>query len=106
MAAVLGLRQQLIPLAFAGSGAKVYVGGQTADEADYFHAASSPTPYVLAFVLGLSFLLLMLAFRSLTIAAVSILLNLLSAGAAYGLLTLVFIHGVGAGNLRVPGVPS
>ena len=97
VAAVLNLRQQLIPSAFAGSGAQVYVGGQTADEADYFHAVTSPTPYVLAFVLGLSFLLLLLAFRSLTIAAVSILLNLLSAGAAYGLLTLVFIHGAGAG---------
>ena len=40
----------------------------------------------------------LLAFRSLTIAAVSILLNLLSVGAAYGLLTLVFIHGAGAGG--------
>ena len=58
MAAVLNLRQQLIPSAFAGSGGQVYVGGQTADEADYFHAVTSPTPYVLAFVLGLSFLLL------------------------------------------------
>ena len=58
VAAVLNLRQRLIPSAFAGSGAQVYVGGQTADEADYFHAVTSPTPYVLAFVLGLSFLLL------------------------------------------------
>ena len=58
VAAVLNLRQQLIPSAFAGSGGQVYVGGQTADEADYFHAVTSPTPYVLAFVLGLSFLLL------------------------------------------------
>ncbi len=58
---------------------------------------SAPTPYVLLFVLGLSFILLLLAFRSLVVAIVSILLNLLSVGAAYGLLTLVFIHGVGAG---------
>ena len=106
MAAVLSLRQQLIPSAFAGSGAQVYVGGKTADEADYFHAVTSPTPYVLAFVLGLSFLLLLLAFRSLTIAAVSILLNLLSAGAAYGLLTLVFIHGAGAGIFGFQKVPA
>ncbi len=105
VAAVLSLRQQLIPPAFAGSGARVYVGGQTADEADYFHAVTSPTPYVLAFVLGLSFLLLLLAFRSLTIAAVSILLNLLSAGAACGLLTLVFIHGAGAGIFGFQKVP-
>ena len=57
---------------------------------------SGPTPYVLLFVLGLSFILLLLAFRSLVVALVSILLNLLSIGAAYGLLTLVFINGVGA----------
>ena len=95
VAAVVNLRRQLTPSAFDESGTKVYVGGKTADTADYFHAVSSPTPYVLLFVLGLSFLLLLLAFRSIVIAAVSILLNLLSVGAAYGLLTLVFLHGIG-----------
>ena len=96
VAAVDDLRQHLIPAAFADSAAKVYVGGKTAETADYFHAVGGPTPYVLVFVLGLSFLLLMLAFRSLVIAALSIVLNLLSVGAAYGLLTLVFLHGIGA----------
>ena len=96
VAAVRDLRSEMVPSAFAGSSAKVYVGGMTAATADYFSAVSTPTPYVLAFVLGLSFLLLLLVFRSLVIAVVSILLNLLSVGAAYGLLTLVFIHGVGA----------
>jgi RND superfamily putative drug exporter len=96
VAAVADLRQHLIPAAFTGSAVKVYVGGKTAETADYFHAVSAPTPYVLAFVLGLSFLLLMVAFRSLVVAALSVLLNLLSAGAAYGLLTLVFLHGIGA----------
>ena len=96
VAAVRQLRGDLIPSAFAGSGARVYVGGQTAETADYFAAVSGPTPYVLLFVLGLSFVLLLLAFRSLVVALVSILLNLLSIGAAYGLLTLVFINGVGA----------
>ena len=96
VAAVADLRQHLIPAAFTGSAVKVYVGGKTAETADYFHAVGAPTPYVLAFVLGLSFLLLMLAFRSLVVAALSVLLNLLSAGAAYGLLTLVFLHGIGA----------
>ena len=91
------LRSDVIPSIFAGSHARVYVGGQTAETADYFSAVSAPTPYVLLFVLGLSFILLLVAFRSLVIALVSILLNLLSVGAAYGLLTLVFIHGVGAG---------
>jgi uncharacterized membrane protein YdfJ with MMPL/SSD domain len=97
VAAVRQLRSDLIPSIFAGSRARVYVGGNTAETADYFSAVSAPTPYVLLFVLGLSFILLLLAFRSLVIALVSIVLNLLSVGAAYGLLTLVFIHGVGAG---------
>ena len=97
VAAVRELRSEIIPSVFAGSHARVYVGGQTAETADYFSAVSAPTPYVLLFVLGLSFILLMVAFRSIVIALVSILLNLLSVGAAYGLLTLVFINGVGAG---------
>jgi uncharacterized membrane protein YdfJ with MMPL/SSD domain len=97
VAAIRQLRKDSIPSTFAGSHARVYVGGQTAETADYFSAVSGPTPYVLFFVLGLSFILLLLAFRSLVVALVSILLNLLSVGAAYGLLTLVFIHGVGAG---------
>jgi RND superfamily putative drug exporter len=96
VAAIRELRQQTIPAAFAGSGVKVTVGGTTAVTADYFHAVSTPTPYVLVFVLGISFLLLLIAFRSLAVALVSILLNLLSVGAAYGLLTAVFIHGIGA----------
>ena len=97
VAAMRQLRTDVIPSIFEGSHAHVYVGGQTAETADYFNAVSAPTPYVLLFVLGLSFILLLVAFRSIVIALVSILLNLLSVGAAYGLSTLVFIHGVGAG---------
>jgi RND superfamily putative drug exporter len=97
VAAVRNLRATLIPALFAGSGTAVYVGGTTAETADDFSTVSSPTLFVLLFVLGLSFVVLMLAFRSLVIAAVSILLNLPSVGAAYGLLTLVFLHGIGAG---------
>ena len=96
VAAVADLRQHLIPSAFAGSSTRVYVGGKTAETADYFHAVGAPTPYVLIFVLALSFLLLTLAFRSVVVAGLSIVLNLLSVGAAYGLLTIVFLHGVGA----------
>jgi uncharacterized membrane protein YdfJ with MMPL/SSD domain len=54
---------------------------------------------VFAFVLGFSFLLLTLVFRSIVVAATSIALNLLSVGAAYGLVVLVFRHGIGAGLL-------
>src|SRR5436190_7148317 len=105
VAAVRDLRRE-IPAAFAGSGARVYVGGKTADNVDYFDAVTNPTPYVLAFVLGLSFVLLAVAFRSVVVALVSIVLNLLSVGAAYGLLTLVFLHGVGSGLLGFQHVHS
>jgi uncharacterized membrane protein YdfJ with MMPL/SSD domain len=97
VSAVRNLRSNVIPTVFAGSGATVYVGGQTAENVDYFDAVSNPTPYVLLFVLGLSFVLLTIAFRSIMVAFVSIVLNLLSVGAAYGLLTLVFLDGHGAG---------
>ncbi len=96
VAAVRNLRSHTIPSLFAGSGAKVYVGGVTSENIDYFDAVSAPTPYVLLFVLGLSFILLTIAFRSIVVALVSVLLNLLSVGAAYGLLTLVFLYGDGA----------
>jgi putative drug exporter of the RND superfamily len=94
--AVRQLRSDTIPALFAGSGAQVYVGGDTAENVDYFDAVTNPTPYVLLFVLGLSFILLTIAFRSIVVALVSVLLNLLSVGAAYGLLTLVFLDDHGA----------
>jgi uncharacterized membrane protein YdfJ with MMPL/SSD domain len=96
VSAVRDLRAHLIPGIFRGSGAQVYVGGITAENVDYFDAVTNPTPYVLLFVLGLSFVLLTVAFRSVVVALVSVLLNLLSVGAAYGLLTLVFLDGKGA----------
>jgi uncharacterized membrane protein YdfJ with MMPL/SSD domain len=96
VAAVRDLRRNLLPAVLAGTGAHAYVGGDTAENADYYDAVTRPTPAVLAFVLGLSFIVLLVAFRSLVVALVSIALNLLSVGAAYGLLTLVFLHGVGA----------
>jgi putative drug exporter of the RND superfamily len=96
VSAVRDLRARVIPATFAGSSAKVYVGGETAEDVDYFDAVTNPTPYVLLFVLGLSFVLLTVAFRSIVVAFVSVLLNLLSVGAAYGLLTLVFLYGDGA----------
>jgi putative drug exporter of the RND superfamily len=97
IAAVRNLRSHTIPALFAGSGANVYVGGVTSENIDYFDAVSSPTPYVILFVLSLSFILLTVAFRSIVVALVSVLLNLLSVGAAYGLLTLIFLDGHGAG---------
>src|SRR5262249_17452444 len=79
------LRSTLIPVAFDGIDAKVVVGGDTADNVDFIDAVHRWLPYVFAFVLGLSFVLLTFVFRSIVIALTSIALNLLSVGAAYGL---------------------
>jgi uncharacterized membrane protein YdfJ with MMPL/SSD domain len=97
VAAVRQLRSATIPELFAGTGAKVYVGGDTAENIDYFDSVSNPAPIVFAFVLGLTLVLLTIVFRSVVVAATALVLNLLSVGAAYGLLVLVFQHGVGAG---------
>ena len=66
---------------------------------DYLDSVSNPAPYVFLLVLGLTFVLLTVVFRSVVIAGTAVLLNLLSVGAAYGLLVLVFEHGIGAGLL-------
>ncbi|TML55924.1 MAG: MMPL family transporter [Actinobacteria bacterium] len=84
---------------FSGTGVRVWVGGDTADNVDFIDAMNAWLPIVFAFVLGLSFVLLTVVFRSLAIALVSIALNLLSVGAAYGLVVLVFRHGIGSGLL-------
>jgi uncharacterized membrane protein YdfJ with MMPL/SSD domain len=97
--AVRHLRSVLIRQAFEGTDARVLVGGDTADNVDFIDAMNSWLPIVFAFVLGLSFVLLTMVFRSIVIAATSIALNLLSVGAAYGLVILVFKHGIGAGLL-------
>jgi uncharacterized membrane protein YdfJ with MMPL/SSD domain len=95
IAAVRELRSEAVPRAFAGVDAEVYVGGDTAEELDYHDTVDFWLPLVLLFVLGLSFLLLTLAFRSLVVPATAIVMNLLAVGAAYGLLVLVFQEGVG-----------
>ena len=97
VAAVRQLRSTIVPADFRGTGAQVDVGGATSENIDYFDSVTRPAPYVIAFVIGLTFLLLMTVFRSLVIAGTAAVLNLLSVGAAYGLLVLVFQHGVGAG---------
>ncbi|MQA74187.1 MAG: MMPL family transporter [Solirubrobacterales bacterium] len=94
--AVSGLRRQGVPAAFAGSGAEVFVTGDTAEAIDVAETMDQWLPIVFAFVLGLSFVLLTVAFRSLVVAIKAIVVNLLSVGAAYGLMVLVFQEGVGA----------
>lgn len=94
--AVRELRDDLIPAAFDDVDAEVVVTGDTAQSVDYFDLIGFWLPVVFVFVLGLSFILLVLAFRTIVIPAVAIALNLLSVGAAYGLLVLVFQKGYAA----------
>jgi putative drug exporter of the RND superfamily len=93
--AVERLRDEIVPRAFSRVDADVLVTGETAEIIDYFAMVDHWLPIVFAFVLGLSFVLLMIAFRSLLVPLKAILLNLLSVGAAYGLIVLVFQKGVG-----------
>ncbi len=90
------LRTELIPEAFAGvpdSSYEALVGGSTAEVVDSIKITDEYLPIVFASVLSLSFMLLLLAFRSITISIASILMNLLSVGAAYGLVVLIFQKG-------------
>jgi RND superfamily putative drug exporter len=93
--AVRDLREEAIPGAFAGVDAEVLVTGDTAEELDYHDTVDAWIVPVFAFVLGLSFVLLTIAFRSIVVPLKAIVLNLLSVGAAYGLLVLVFQDGIG-----------
>lgn len=90
------LRSEIIPAAFKGSNAEVLVGGAAAANLDYFELTDQYRPIVFTFVLALSFLLLTVVFRSLVVPIKAILMNLLSVGATYGLLVLVFQNGYGA----------
>jgi putative drug exporter of the RND superfamily len=93
--AVRDLREAVIPRAFTGADAEVLVTGDTAEELDYHETVDSWAAPVIIFVLGLSFVLLTIAFRSIVVPLKAIVLNLLSVGAAYGLMVLVFQEGVG-----------
>ena len=106
--AITWLRGEAVPAAFDTTAAQVYVSGETASNADFNAVIDTYTPIVIAFVLGLSFLLLMLAFRSLVVPLKAILMNLLSVGATYGLLVLFFQEGWGSflGFQQVPTIDA
>ena len=91
---LIGLRDTHVPAAFDGVPAEVYIGGVTAEATDFYGIVDVYTPIVFAFVLGLSFIILMMVFRSIVIPIKAIIMNLLSVGATYGLLVLVFQKGV------------
>jgi RND superfamily putative drug exporter len=88
------LRNDVIPSAMAGhAGADVYVGGQTATFIDLSDQLSSRLPWFIAAVIGLSVLLLMMVFRSIAVPLKAAAMNLLSIGAAYGILVAIFQWG-------------
>ena len=90
------IREQHVPAAFGdGVPATVHVGGVSGETADVFAIVERYTPIVFAFVLGFSFIVLLLVFRSIVIPIKAVVMNLLSVGAAYGILVLVFQKGVG-----------
>jgi uncharacterized membrane protein YdfJ with MMPL/SSD domain len=93
--AALGtLRETVIPQTIAKvDGVKADVTGMTAGSKDFNDALQSHLPFVFAFVLGLAFVLLLVTFRSIVVPLKAIVLNLLSVGAAYGVLTYVFQYG-------------
>jgi putative drug exporter of the RND superfamily len=103
-AAVERLRTQVVPQAFSGVPATALVTGQAAYGVDYLATIEQYTPWVFLFVLGLSFIFLTAVFRSLVVPLKAILMNLLSVGAAYGLLVMVFQKGWGAGLLGLQQV--
>jgi RND superfamily putative drug exporter len=95
-ASLATLRDDIVPATVATlSEAETGVTGLTARWADSTDAIKSKLPLVFAFVLLLAFVVMLVAFRSLVIAAKAIVLNLLSVAAAYGVLVLVFQHGIG-----------
>jgi len=90
------LRTEVFPAALAGSPAQAHVGGQTANFADVGVRVNDRLPVFIAAVLLMSFVLLMLVFRSVLVPLKAVLLNLLSIGASYGVMVMVFQWGWGA----------
>jgi RND superfamily putative drug exporter len=99
------LRSTLAPRLTAGTSDHIYVFGQTAILVDFAHVVASKMPYFFLAVIGLSFLLLMLAFRSLLVPFTAAAMNLLAAGASFGVVVAIFqwgwlsqLLGIGAGG--------
>ncbi len=95
------LRADVLPAATAGSGITVHVGGLTATFDDLAVQLQQRLPVFIGVVLGLSFVLLLAVFRSILVPLKAVIMNLLSIGAAYGIVVAVFQHGWGASVLAV-----
>jgi RND superfamily putative drug exporter len=99
------LRDHVAPDATAGAATRVHLGGQTANAIDFADVIGKRLPIFIGAVLALSFLLLLVVFRSLLVPLKAVVMNLLSIGAAYGVIVAVFQWGWGAGLLGVTAGP-
>jgi RND superfamily putative drug exporter len=97
------LRDQVIPDATDGTGAEVLVGGITAAGDDVSETLASRLPLFIGAVLALSFLLLLAVFRSVFVPIKAVIMNLLSIGAAYGVVVAIFQWGWLSGPLGIQG---
>jgi putative drug exporter of the RND superfamily len=93
------LREHVIPAAEQGTTLRVYVGGITATFADFATVVTGKLPWFILAIVGLSFLLLVVAFRSLLIPATAAVMNLLAAAASFGVLVAFFQWGWGSNVL-------
>ena len=94
--AVERLRDDYVPAAFNGVPATVLVGGLSAEFLDFNGVVATYTPISFGLILAVSFILLLIVFRSIVIPVKAIIMNLLSVGTAYGLMVVVFQKGIGA----------
>jgi putative drug exporter of the RND superfamily len=99
------LRDDVLPAATAGTDLDIAVAGGVAIGVDFTEYLAARLPYFFAAVLGLSFLLLMVVFRSLLVPLKAVIMNLLSIGAAYGIVVAVFQWGWGGSLLDIEGAP-
>jgi RND superfamily putative drug exporter len=98
-ALVKDLRAHTLPPVYAGTANHVYVYGDTAIQVDFAKVLAAKLPVFIAAVVGLSFLLLLVAFRSLVIPLTAAVMNLLAAGASFGVVVAIFQFGWGADAL-------
>jgi len=96
---ITSLRDHVIPAAEQGTTLRVYIGGITATFADFATVVTGKLLWFIAAIIGLSFLLLVVAFRSLLIPAIGAVMNLLAAAASFGVLTAFFQWGWGSDPL-------
>jgi RND superfamily putative drug exporter len=90
------LHDDVLPRLAGATGLKLGLGGVAPEDRDFVHAVYGKFPYVLAFVIVLTFVLLMRAFRSILLPIKAVLLNLVSLGAAFGIIVFIFQQGHGA----------